>query len=772
MKGASLRVAEASAADVLEAALARHFGFEAFRPGQRRIVEALLDGRDVLAVMPTGAGKSLCFQLPALLLDGVTVVISPLIALMKDQVDALVERGIPAAAIHSGLNPEAQRRVLDGLSAGTVRLLYVAPERFRQARFLEALGEAGVGLFAVDEAHCISQWGHDFRPEYARLGEVRARLAPPRTVALTATATRRVRSDILEGLGLTEAEVVVHGFDRPNLSLAAEHCPGRAAKLTRLLAAMAHAKSEEEPGSAIVYCSTRRGVEQVAQALRQRGHRALAYHAGLDSGRRKAVQDRWTAEPGWTVVATNAFGMGVDKAEVRLVVHHDLPRTLEAYYQEAGRAGRDGRPARALLLWSDADAVLHRRLIAAGAPEPEVVARVWNRLVSRGGTRLSGPLSALAERAGVDVLEADAALRLLAGARHLLTEPMPEAGHVRVRLVTPEVPASDLAIDFERLARHRALEEARLEEMLAYAQSATCRRRTLLTYFGDPDAPADGARCRRIDPDGTAHPGCDVCEDEAALATGQRGLDRPAATRRVRAVLELLAAFDGRYGRQKIVLSLLGSRAKVLHGTGLSDHPSHGALRRLGEARVRALLARLQGAGLVERLGAPYAVLGLTPRGRAVLEGTAPVPPAVLLAAAPPPSISRTGAAEAEDPGTAERLAALRALRARASRARRPGLSRLPRPDPPGDRPGAPPDRAAASRHRGGGAGEARPLRSRGARPAAGRLMGPGPSVRASGARPAPRARARPGARLPSRRGRGPWPLRGPPPWPPAPGST
>ncbi|RMG21710.1 MAG: ATP-dependent DNA helicase RecQ, partial [Deltaproteobacteria bacterium] len=615
-RGLSTCRAEAAPGEALEEVLLDRFGFEAFRPGQRRIVEAVLEGREVLAVMPTGAGKSLCYQLPALLVEGVTVVVSPLIALMNDQVRALEARGIEAAALHSALSAEAQRDHLRRLEAGRLRLLYVAPERFRNASFLERLQRLRVGLFAVDEAHCISQWGHDFRPEYARLGEVRERLAPPRTLALTATATEEVREDIVAQLRLGTPTLEVHGFDRPNLHFAAEAMGSRRAKLARVVEEIEALAAEDPEGSAIVYCATRKAVERVARALVERGLPALAYHAGLDPEQRRRVAATWSAEPGYTVVATNAFGMGVDKATVRRVLHHDLPRTLEAYYQEAGRAGRDGRPAQARLLWSQADVALHHRLIDAGAPEEAVIERVWTRLTSRGGTRLVGPLSVLAERAGVSVLEADAALRLLAGARHLRTEPV-GAGQIRVRLLTPELPATALEIDHARLARHRALERARLTRMVDYAAGAACRRRTLLAYFGDPDAPPEGEPCKEIHADGSTRPGCDRCEAAQALASGRRRGDVARAEAQLFAILSLLRDFDGRYGRKKLLLALSGSRARELLSTGLCDHSHFGALRDLGQARIRALLSRLVDSGLIEVLGDAYPVLGLAAQGRA-----------------------------------------------------------------------------------------------------------------------------------------------------------
>jgi ATP-dependent DNA helicase RecQ len=332
--------------------LQNHFGLDEFRPSQREVIEDVLGGRDVLCVMPTGAGKSLCFQFPAVLGGGLTMVISPLISLMEDQVQQLRDEGIAAALLNSSLTPAMQRQVMAELEEGFTGLLYVAPERLFAGNFQALLQKLRPKLLAVDEAHCISQWGHDFRPEYSRLGEARKKLGDPPTIALTATATEDVRVDIVAQLGLREPRVVVTGFDRPGLRYGSKRInreDDKDAILVNLL--------REEPGSAIVYCATRKVVDELNGILKRHlgGRVVVRYHGGMDRASRTASQEKFMESAGAIAIATNAFGMGINKPDIRLVIHYNIPGTLEAYYQEAGRAGRDGRPARCVILFSYQD---------------------------------------------------------------------------------------------------------------------------------------------------------------------------------------------------------------------------------------------------------------------------------------------------------------------------------------------------------------------------------------------------------------------------------
>jgi ATP-dependent DNA helicase RecQ len=339
-----------------ERVLRSTFGFGAFRAGQDDVIGAVLSGQDVLAVMPTGSGKSLCYQLPALLRDGLTVVVSPLIALMRNQVAALRAFGVPAASLNSANGPDENRNVLAQIARGELRLVYIAPERLAMADTRTLLKRARVGLLAVDEAHCISQWGHDFRPEYMTLGSLQEDLGGVQTIALTATADASTRSDILERLFRRPPTVFVHGFDRPNLRLAMR--PKSSARRQIMDFVADHARQ-----SGIVYCSSRRQTEQLAGDLRGAGINALPYHAGLDGALRSRNQDTFLQEDGVVVVATIAFGMGIDKPDVRFVCHAGLPKNIEGYYQEIGRAGRDGLPADTLALYGLDDIRLRRMQI-------------------------------------------------------------------------------------------------------------------------------------------------------------------------------------------------------------------------------------------------------------------------------------------------------------------------------------------------------------------------------------------------------------------------
>jgi ATP-dependent DNA helicase RecQ len=578
--------AAASAADA-SAGLQRLFGYAEFRPGQREAVDAVLAGRDVLAVMPTGSGKSLCYQLPALLSEGVTLVVSPLIALMEDQHAALRNRGLEGVEmLSSSMAPAAVDAALRRITEGAARLVYVAPERFSSRRFLEAIGAARVARLAVDEAHCLSEWGHDFRPDYLRLADVRERLGSPPTIALTATATNRVSRDIVSALRLRRPVMLRTGFDRRNLAFGVVPVAGDHAKpamLMRLLGA---------PGAlpAVVYCGRRRTCEEVAEALSAGGIRAAAYHAGLSGERRSATLDAFLAGELEAVAATTAFGMGIDKPDVRSVVHWALPASPEEYYQQAGRAGRDGDPARCTLLYSPRDKGLivffinkakfgggdfsgvHRRL--AEAADAHGVFRIPEREVPAGEPR-----------AAVAALER-------AGALELFPAPM---GTFAGRLADAKLSRAHLAAALVAGKRVERQRWDRLKAIDGYATSDRCRRETLLRYFGDaPAQPLPEPCCDRC---GWAPVAGEEASPMAAAAAPRGGGAPPPEA----AILQAVDETAGSVGRTRLSQILRGASGRALRAAGHDALGSYGALAGMTDADVLAAIDRMIAAGTLEK---------------------------------------------------------------------------------------------------------------------------------------------------------------------------
>ena len=484
--------------------LLTHFGLDQFRPGQREAVAAALTGHDSLVVMPTGGGKSLCYQLPGIASDGLTVVVSPLIALMADQYRRLVLGGHPASMIASGMEAGAAARALADVREGRARIVLCSPERFGSSAFLSALEQRSVALFAVDEAHCVSEWGHDFRPDYLRLRRVIDRLGSPTVMACTATATEQVAEEIVERLGLRDPYVMRAGFDRPNLSFDVIALDGTGSKARKQML-LSLALSDPGMRPAIVYCGTRREVEEVSERLRSEGLLAVGYHAGMPADERASAQHRFMEGDAEIVVATNAFGMGVDKADVRAVVHWSIPKSVEAYYQEVGRAGRDGLPGRGILMASRVDLGRLINFIKGDAVEPDDVLAYVRRLRhSVGG-----------ETAVIDAPRADRERICLGVAERAglcALEPAP-AGRLEVTFAASPR-ARDVA-SICRVAQDRAWRAYRAVESFS-SSSSECRRRALLDHFGDSRRGAPQGRC------------CDVCDPDTI------GLPDPASLTPVR----------------------------------------------------------------------------------------------------------------------------------------------------------------------------------------------------------------------------------------------
>ena len=633
------------------ASLRQHFGFHDFRDGQREVIESILAGKDAVVVMPTGSGKSLCYQLPALMLDGATVVVSPLIALMKDQVDALHARGLPATFINSSIDEREQRSRIEGLRRGQYKLVYVAPERFRSSRFLDALRSINISVFAVDEAHCISTWGHDFRPDYLRLRAMSQTLNARQTLALTATATPYVRQDIIQQLGLSKPETFVSGFDRPNLTIDVIHTEKERQKFAHI-----RRMAKAHDGSGIIYASTRKAVEQVTAELREFGLRVTAYHAGMGDAVRVKAQEEFMSGTTQMIVATNAFGMGIDKADIRFVVHYQMPGSIEAYYQEIGRAGRDGLPSSCVLLFNYADKNTHDFFIEGSYPSKEIVHDVYDALVTTGQKRIELSATELGKRAGArNDMAVQSALYLLERAGHIARvatanhgdpnasppwaqssgEPAARNSSRRSRSIVmlDAAPGLKPRVSFADVERRAGLERRKLREMIEFCYTEYCYRASILDYFGDRHHARSCGSCGNCSPgSATRVPLTSEETFDDAPRPGRTSKKRtmpgdpltPRAlnedeTQCVRKILACAARMKGRFGKTMLAATLRGSGAKNVMQAHLNNLSTYGLLKEMRQDDVTLFIDALCNAGCLLVSRGEYPTVSITELGNRVM---------------------------------------------------------------------------------------------------------------------------------------------------------
>ena len=569
-------------------------GFEDYRPGQREAVEAAMADRDVLVVMPTGAGKSLCYQLPALCRDDLSIVVSPLVSLMQDQAEAL-ERVQPGAValVNSQRDGDANRAAVARAVRGEHKILYVAPERFSSPGFFEQLRDARIGLFVVDEAHCVSQWGHDFRPDYFRLADAARQLGAKVLVASTATATPQVAQDIVARLGLRDPVRVATGFDRPNLAFAVVPCKSKADKERRLVATL----QEPDALPAIVYAGTRARTTELAERLEgSLGQTVIAYHAGLGREARAQAQHRFMSGQVDVVVATNAVGMGIDKADVRTVCHETVPGSVEAYYQEAGRAGRDRLPSRAFLFAEGRDKGLHVHFIQRDEVGEQEIVTVARRLLK--STSETGMYDVGLDELGGGTCGEDQVRAILG---HLA-----RAGVVKPSPTVPDRARGRHVGDWDGKTRAACKsfaaegQRARWKQyrsVWAFVESSTCRRAAVLQHFGDPSAPqADGPCCDVCDP--WLVPAAAKPVRRAAGAADGMGLDD--------AIMAVVSEAEPGVGRTRAVEILRGGRSKVVVKYSYDGLPGYGAFAHLSNDDVLSRVDALLSEGRLRSTGGHY----------------------------------------------------------------------------------------------------------------------------------------------------------------------
>jgi ATP-dependent DNA helicase RecQ len=597
-----------NASQSAEAVLREKFGLPDFRPAQRAIVDSVLSGGDNLVIMPTGGGKSLCYQLPAMMLEGVALVVSPLIALMKDQVDALTARGIPATLINSSLTASEQGERIRGIGAGQYRLVYIAPERFRSRYFVDQLRRVKLSFVAVDEAHCVSQWGHDFRPDYLRVGEAVTALGGPPVNAFTATATPEVQEDIQRALHMRDPQVFVTGFARPNLHFRVEHVAKQADKyalLSRLIA---------QRGTGIVYCATRKRVEEVAERLEEWEIPYVSYHGGMNDEERESLQNRFINREVDVAVATNAFGMGIDRSDLRFIAHYEIPGSIEAYYQEAGRAGRDGKPGECVLFYNYADRRTQDFFIDGANPGASFIRELYHQLleVQDAQHEIRRSIQELSEIVGCkNSMMISSSLKALSDAGVVERFDVPGERIRGTRLLQPNLLPFQVPLDDAALAEKERRDRAKLDSMIAYATGHGCRQRWMQEYFGEK-VQEDCGRC-----------------DECNLAAGEGAQPlNSAQTLFLRKLLSGVArmseggrrqGWEARFGKGLILQMLMGSEEQRINQFGLQRLSTYGIFRDESPTLVKAVFESALRSGMLTSTGGIRPLVTLTAKGDAVM---------------------------------------------------------------------------------------------------------------------------------------------------------